>query len=58
MRPADAAAIFDQMPDAMVLELLPKLKEKQAARLLNSLADDARKASLSETLLSGGKTTP
>ena len=35
MRPGDAATIFDQMPDDMVLELLPMLKDRQAARILN-----------------------
>lgn len=53
MRPADAAAVFDQMPDAMVLEILPLLKERQAARILNGLGDDARKATLSQKLLEG-----
>lgn len=55
MRPADAATIFDQMPDDMILEILPRLKERQAARILNGLADDDRKAKLSAQLLSGKK---
>jgi flagellar motility protein MotE (MotC chaperone) len=55
MRPADAATIFDQMPDDMVLEILPRLKERQAARILNGLADDDRKANLSALLLEGKK---
>ncbi len=53
MRPADAAAVFDQMPDEMVLEILPLLKERQAARILNGLGNDARKATLSQKLLEG-----
>jgi len=53
MRPADAAAVFDQMPDEIVLEILPLLKERQQARVLNSLGDDARKATLSQKLLEG-----
>lgn len=53
MRPADAAAVFDQMPDEMVLEILPLLKERQAARILNGLGDDARKATLSQKILEG-----
>ena len=53
MRPADAAAIMDQMSDQMVLEILPTLDERQAARILNGLANDERKASLSAQLLEG-----
>lgn len=53
MRPGDAATIFDQMPDEMVLEILPRLKDRQAARILNGLADDDRKARLSALLLAG-----
>ena len=56
MRPADAAAIFDQeetMPDDMVLEILTQLPDRQAARILNSLGDDQRKARLTALLLTG-----
>ena len=53
MRPGDAATIFDQMPDDMVLELLPLLKDRQAARILNALADNNRKAKISAQLLTG-----
>ena len=53
MRPADAATIMDQMSDEMVLEILPRLKDRQAARILNSLSDDKRKARLSAQLLAG-----
>ena len=53
MRPGDAAAIMDQMSDEMVLEILPTLKERQAARILNALANDERKANLSVLLLEG-----
>ena len=53
MRPGDAATIFDGMPDNMVLELLPLLKDRQAARILNGLADNDRKARLSAQLLTG-----
>lgn len=56
MRPADAAGIFEQMPDDMVLTILPLLEERQAARILNGLADDARKANLSQQLLEGQTT--
>jgi flagellar motility protein MotE (MotC chaperone) len=54
MRPADAAVIMDQMSDEMILEIIPRLKERQAARILNSLADDERKAKLSALLIEGG----
>ena len=54
MRPADAAVIMDQMSDEMILEIIPRLKERQAARILNSLADDQRKAKLSGLLIEGG----
>ena len=53
MRPADAAAIMDQMGDEMVLEILPRLKDRQAAKILNTLTQDDRKARLSAQLLSG-----
>ena len=53
MRPADAATIMDQMSDEMILEILPRLKERQAAKVLNSLSDDKRKADLSAQLLAG-----
>jgi flagellar motility protein MotE (MotC chaperone) len=53
MRPGDAAAIFDGMSDDIVLELLPLLKDRQAARILNGLADNDRKAALSAQLLTG-----
>lgn len=53
MRPGDAAAIMDQMSDEMVLEILPTLPERNAARILNGLGDDERKARLSAQLLSG-----
>ncbi|MDA0745089.1 MAG: hypothetical protein O2954_01105 [bacterium] len=55
MRPADAASIMDQMSDELVLEILPNLKERQAARILNSLTDDDRKARLSNQLVEGIK---
>ena len=53
MRPGDAAAIMDQMSDEMVLEILPTLPDRNAARILNGLGDDERKARLSAALLSG-----
>jgi len=53
MRPADAAGIMDQMSDEMILEILPRLKERQAARILNSLTNDRRKAEISAQLLAG-----
>jgi len=53
MRPADAAAIMDGLSDELVLDILPKLKQRQAARILNSLANDQRKADLSRKLVEG-----
>lgn len=53
MRPADAAAIFDGMSDELVLGLLPLLKERQAARILNNLSDDARKSQIATQLIEG-----
>lgn len=53
MRPSDAAGIMDQMSDEMILEILPRLKERQAAKILNSLTDDKRKAQLSAQILTG-----
>tara|TARA_A100001037_G_scaffold132201_1_gene119964 strand:+ start:1025 stop:1597 length:573 start_codon:yes stop_codon:yes gene_type:complete len=57
MRPGDAAAIMNGMSDEMVLEILPTLPERNAARILNNLADEQRKADLSEKLLNGQITT-
>ena len=53
MRPADAATIMDKMSDDMILEILTRLKDRQAARILNALTGDDRKAKLSAQLLSG-----
>lgn len=54
MRPADAAGIFDNMQDdALILDILPRLKDRQAARILNALADPARKARLTRALVEG-----
>ena len=56
MRPADAAAIFDQIPEEenqMVLDILTQLQPRQAARILNGLGDEQRKAKLSQELLQG-----
>jgi flagellar motility protein MotE (MotC chaperone) len=53
MRPADAAAIMDGLSDELVLDILPKLKQRQAARILNSLGNDQRKADLSRQLVEG-----
>ena len=44
---------MDQMSDEMVLEILPTLPDRNAARILNGLGDDERKARLSAALLSG-----
>lgn len=51
MRPADAAAIMDGLSDELILEVLPRLKGRQAARILNNLGDDARKARLATMLV-------
>lgn len=53
MRPADAATIFDGMSDDLVLGLLPLLKERQAARILNNLGDDIRKSQIATQLIEG-----
>ena len=54
LRPEQAAAIMDEIPDdQLILEILPKLKERQAARILNALADPQRKARLSTQLMEG-----
>ena len=55
MRPADAATIMDRMTDELVLDILPHLQDRQAARILNSLGDDDRKARLSNLLVEGSK---
>jgi len=43
MRPADAAAIMQDLPDEMILEILPKLQERQAGRILSGLKDDQKR---------------
>lgn len=53
MKPADAAAIMDGLSNQLVLEILPQLKQRQAARILNSLANDQRKSDLSRQLVEG-----
>ena len=53
MRPGDAAAIMDNMSNEMILEILPTLPGRNAARILNGLGDDTRKAELSARLLEG-----
>ena len=51
MRPADAAAVMDNLSDELVLELIVDLDERQGARILTALADDQRKATLIEKFL-------
>jgi len=53
MRPADAAAIMNEMPDELVLEILPTLQDRNAAKILNGLD---RKAELTARLLNGQMT--
>lgn len=54
LRPADAAAILDvTTDDQMVLDILSRLKERQAARILNALQDPNRKARLTTSLVEG-----
>lgn len=43
MRPADAAAILNGLPDEMILEILPRLPERQAGRILSGLDDETKK---------------
>lgn len=51
MRPADAAAVMDNLDDDLVLELVIDMDERQGARVLTALADDQRKAQLIEKFL-------
>ena len=55
MRPADAAAVMDNLSDDLVLELLIDMDERQGARILTALANDQRKATLIEKFLQGKK---
>lgn len=52
MRPADAAAIMQDLPDEMILEILPRLQERQAGRILSGL-DDETKRRLAPLLIEG-----
>ncbi|OGG56822.1 MAG: hypothetical protein A3F84_10515 [Candidatus Handelsmanbacteria bacterium RIFCSPLOWO2_12_FULL_64_10] len=54
MKPADAAAIMDQMDIDLVLQILPKLKLRQQAKILSTMTDEARKVQITEML--AGKT--
>jgi len=53
MRPADAAAVLDNLSDDLVLEMLIDMDERQGARILTALANDQRKATLIEKFLQG-----
>jgi flagellar motility protein MotE (MotC chaperone) len=52
MRPADAAAVMDNLGDDLVLELLVEMDERQGARIITALGNDRRKAALIEKFLS------
>lgn len=54
MKPADAAAIMDQMDMGLVLEILPKLKLRQQAKIISAMEDETRKVQITEML--AGKT--
>lgn len=56
MKPADAAGIMDQMDIDLVLQILPRLKLRQQAKILSAMQDEFRKVRISEML--AGKTTP
>jgi flagellar motility protein MotE (MotC chaperone) len=61
MKPADAATIMDQMDIDLVLEILPKLKLRQQAKILSAMTDEARKVLITERLAgktSGAETAP
>lgn len=61
MKPADAAAIMDQMDIDLVLQILPRLKLRQQAKILSAMTDEARKVRITEMLAgktSGAETAP
>lgn len=55
MRPADAAAIMDNLGDDLVLELITEMDGRQGARILSALANEQRKAKLIEQFLQNKK---
>jgi flagellar motility protein MotE (MotC chaperone) len=61
MKPADAASIMDQMDMDLVLEILPKLKLRQQAKILAAMTDETRKVQITEMMggkRPGAETTP
>lgn len=50
MKPAEAAGIMDQMDMDLVLEILPKLKVRQQAKIISAMEDPARKVRITEML--------
>ena len=54
-RPADAAALLDWLDDDLVLDILFRLEDAQAARTLSALGDDQRKAKLMTQFVEGQK---
>ena len=50
MKPADAAAVMDQMDIDLVLDILPKLKLRQQAKILSAMADESKKVQITEML--------
>lgn len=50
MKPADAAAIMDQMEMDLVLQILPSLKLRQQAKILSAMENEARKVQITEML--------
>ena len=50
MKPADAAAVMDQMDIDLVLDILPKLKLRQQAKILSAMENESRKVQITEML--------
>ena len=50
MKPADAAAVMDLMDIDLVLDILPKLKLRQQAKILSAMADESKKVQITEML--------
>jgi flagellar motility protein MotE (MotC chaperone) len=55
MRAPDAAGIMDNLSDDLVLELLADMDPTQGANIITALANDQRKATLIEKLLTNKK---
>jgi flagellar motility protein MotE (MotC chaperone) len=51
MKPEKAALIMESLSDAMIVEMLPRMKRRQAARILSAIKDPKRGAALTRKMV-------